>query len=334
MAKPRIFISSTFYDMRQIRADLDSFIQDLGYECVRNEVGTIPYGKDERLENYCYKEIANSDILISIIGGRFGSESKSNDADSDIESRSSISQKELQTAIENKKQVYIFIEKNVQAEFETYLLNKSAENIKYRYVDDVRIYKFIETIRTLDSNNNTKDFETVTDITTYLKEQFAGLFQRFLDQQERTKEINLIKEMKSTSETLNNLVKFLRDQNTDQAQQIDEILMISHPLINKLKECLNINFNFYIRGYSDLNNLLASRGYKPSTSSDETEEDKYYEWTSSYPDGYDTLRISRNLFDDGNSLKNILAADWQTDYVELIRSQFAQFISSDDDLPF
>lgn len=32
MAKPRIFISSTFYDLKQVRSDLDNFITGLGYE--------------------------------------------------------------------------------------------------------------------------------------------------------------------------------------------------------------------------------------------------------------------------------------------------------------
>lgn len=76
MAKPRVFISSTFYDLKQIRSDIDSFIQNLGYESIRNEEGNIPYGKDKSLEDYCYKEIKSVDILISIIGGRYGSESK------------------------------------------------------------------------------------------------------------------------------------------------------------------------------------------------------------------------------------------------------------------
>ena len=30
MAKPRIFISSTFYDLKQIRTDLDNFIKAWG----------------------------------------------------------------------------------------------------------------------------------------------------------------------------------------------------------------------------------------------------------------------------------------------------------------
>jgi hypothetical protein len=55
MARPRIFISSTFYDMRTLRDDLDRFIRDHGYEPVRHERGHIPYGADEKPENYAYR---------------------------------------------------------------------------------------------------------------------------------------------------------------------------------------------------------------------------------------------------------------------------------------
>ena len=161
MAKPKLFLSSTFYDLRQIRTDLDLFVENLGYDIIRNEEGDIPYGKDEALEEYCYKEIKGIDILISIIGGRYGTESK--------RGNNSISQLELKTALKENKQVYIFIEKNVLSEYETYMLNKDRE-ISYRFVDDKRIYNFIEEIKSLPNNNNIKGFETASDISKYLKE--------------------------------------------------------------------------------------------------------------------------------------------------------------------
>lgn len=76
MAKPRVFISSTYFDLKNIRADLERFIKSQGYEPVLNERGHIAYGTKEKLEEYCYKEIQISDILISIVGGRYGSQSK------------------------------------------------------------------------------------------------------------------------------------------------------------------------------------------------------------------------------------------------------------------
>jgi hypothetical protein len=150
MAKPRVFVSSTFYDLKQVRSDLEHFIRELGYESVLNEHGNIPYGNQERLEQYCYKEIELVDILVSIIGGRFGSNAG--------ESSYSISQMELKTTLKLGKQVYVLIEKAVYSEFETYLHNKNVEGIKYRHVDTPNIYMFIEEARALPVNNTIASF--------------------------------------------------------------------------------------------------------------------------------------------------------------------------------
>ena len=105
MARPRIFISSTYYDLKNVRADLERYIGDRGFEPVLNERGQIPYGNEKRLEEYCYEEIEHCDILVSIIGGRFG-------ADSSHEPHS-ISQMELKTAIEKTRPVYVFVERQI-----------------------------------------------------------------------------------------------------------------------------------------------------------------------------------------------------------------------------
>jgi hypothetical protein len=115
MAQPRVFISSTFYDLKQVRVDLERFIKQMGYEPVLNESGKIAYGTDKKLEEYCYREIDLCDVVVSIVGGRFGSDSQQDPY--------SISQMELKTAIERGKAVYIFIERSVRAEFSTYLKN-------------------------------------------------------------------------------------------------------------------------------------------------------------------------------------------------------------------
>ncbi len=119
MAKPRIFISSTFYDLKQVREDLERFIRELGYESVRYEIGEVPYGSDEAPESYAYREVELCDAIISIIGGRFGTESQ-------LAEDSSISQTELQRALERGISVFTFIEKSVRSEYATYLLNKGS----------------------------------------------------------------------------------------------------------------------------------------------------------------------------------------------------------------
>jgi len=41
---------------------------------VRNETGAVPYGKDEAPERAAYREVKLCDVIVSIGGGRFGSE--------------------------------------------------------------------------------------------------------------------------------------------------------------------------------------------------------------------------------------------------------------------
>lgn len=320
MAKPRVFISSTFYDLRQIRADIDQFLRGLGYDAIRNEEGSIPYGKDERLEEYCIQEVRHSDILISIIGGRFGSESKDEASIEKYIQKSSISQRELRTAIDNQKQVYIFIDKNVSAEYQTYLLNKGNSNVNYKFVDDQRIYSFIEEIKNLGINNNIKDFETSEDITSYLREQFAGLFQRFIDDQRRVKEINLIAELERTSKNLNQLVEFISNQNKDRQEEINQILMINHPLVNWLRPKLEIKYNFYIVGYNDLNQLMMARRFNNQGEIiDQDNGEEYYMWSRSNHDNSTMyIKISKSLFDDDAQLINVLPANWKDNMAFLI----------------
>jgi len=309
MAKPRVFISSTFYDLRQVRSDIDTFIESLGYEPVRNEVGDIPYGNNESLETYCYKEIKGVDILVSIIGGRFGTESN--------KGNSSISQIELRTALEENKQVYIFIENNVLSEFETYLLNKENESMKYRYVDDKRIYQFIEDVKKLNTNNNIKAFETASDITKYLKEQFAGLLQRFLEDQTRAKETSLIKNLEKTALTLNKLVNYLSDQNKGQTEDINKILMINHPLVESLRTKLQIPYNFYIDGFEDMKQLLNANGFN-EIEPDHWERDiNVSVWANILNRNKYILNIANDLFDEDNRLKFLKKTEWKDTFLTI-----------------
>ncbi len=322
MAKPRVFISSTFYDLRHIRADLDTFVENLGYDVIRNEEGDIPYGKDEALEEYCFKEIKSIDVFVSIIGGRFGTESKRN--------TSSISQIELRTAQKENKQVYIFVEKNVLSEFETYLINRDNDLMKFKYADDKRIYSFLEEVKNLNINNNIKGFEAASDITKYLKDQFAGLFQRFLEEQTRIKEVSLIRNLEKTAQTLNKLVNFLSDENKGQTEEINRILMINHPLVEAIRTHLEIPYNFYIEGFIDLKELLDARGFKEFEPDIFEPEDFVSQWRKKTNRKEFLLTISDSLFDEDKKLKFIKRTDWDDSFVQM--SIFEE--PDDEDLPF
>ena len=327
MAKPRVFISSTYYDLKQTREDLASFLSNMGYEPVRNEEGNIPYGNEESLETYCYKEIKNVDIFVSIIGGRFGSLSQ--------ESRWSISNEELRTALKYKKQVYIFIDSQVAAEYETYLINKEGST-KYKYVDNIKIYEFIEEIKGLTSNNNIKDFSTSAQIQQYLKEQLVGLFQSFLDQQSRMKDYNLASKLESTANTLEKLVDYLREVNKGNTDAVASLLKSMHPLVHYLSSILNIDFGFWIEDLKMLNNFMESQGWESCSSQDDSVFGNNYVWKRGVKE-ITTIYISKSLFDEQMKLIDFKQSEWQDDYVT-IQTESKDLSSSSsidyNDLPF
>jgi hypothetical protein len=317
MAKPKIFISSTYYDLRHIRSDIERFIKDQGYESVLNEQGNIAYGKDEKLEDYCYKEINNVDILVSIIGGRYGSESKNDN--------NSISQMELKTAFELNKQVYIFIEKSVYNEYHFYLSNKSNETTIYTYADNVKIYQFIEFVESLPNNNTIHGFETSSDISTFLKEQWAGLFQRFLQDQTRNKELNIIKGIENTAKTLNQLVTFLTEEKRGSENAINEILLSNHPAMEQIKDLLNIPYRVFFINKEEFIDLLKARGYRESNLNLPFVDTETWEMIKG--DVKYELTYNEEIFNSDNKLKVYTKEEWNPKFITLTTSEI-------DDLPF
>lgn len=321
MAKPRIFISSTYYDLRNIRSDLERYIKERNYDPILNEKGHIPYSNRERLEEYCYKEIENCDILISIIGGRFGSTAFDGGG-------YSISQKELRTALDKGKQVYIFIEKAVLHEYRTYDQNKDNLEIinamKFSAVDDVNIYKFLEEVFSLPINNQYTGFETSNDIIQYLQEQWSSLFQSLLNDAAKQKDVKLIEELKDTAKTLKQLVTYLANEKEKGSEAINEILFANHPVFNAVKNAIGTNIRLYFTNEEELSTLMNAFRYHLDFSNADR---FYFNWI--HQDGK-MIKIAKTIFSDDSKLKPIDVNEWNKNYVqEIMKSS-----DLDDDLPF
>lgn len=191
MARPRIFVSSTYYDLKHIRNSLEVFIDNLGYESVLYEQGDIPFHHSNPLDVSCYEEIKRCHILVLIVGGRYGSAASEQDSEKgkSLDFYNSVTKREYETARNNDIPIYIFIEKNVLSEYRTYKNNRENSTIKYAHVDDVQIFKLIDEIYAQGRNNLVKDFENFDNISSWLKDQWAGLFADYLSDRSRDKEL-------------------------------------------------------------------------------------------------------------------------------------------------
>ena len=308
MARPRVFISSTFYDLRQVREDLERFIRELGYEPIRNETGAIPYEKREKLETSAFREVEMSDMLVSIVGGRFGSESNDDPG-------YSISQAELRRALDRGIQVFIFVERGVLSEYSTWQLNKADPDVKYRFVDNPKIYEFVEQLYALPRNNPVAPFETSIDIVEYLRAQWSGLFQRFLQQQTRVAEVELIQELTATAQTLRELVSFLTEERSNKDEAIRNILLASHPAFRKFAELTNTPYRVFFTTEAELNAWLKARNWTP-IDTDNLDKGSVAEWMNQAGTKY--LRMTVDLFDKAGRLKVIANEEWKPKWLQLL----------------
>lgn len=118
------------------------------------------------------------------------------------------------------------------------------------------------------------------------------------------------------------LVDYLKQEHDGKDEEISKIVRVNHPIVGRLKELLNIPYNFYIDGEKDLKALLNARSYYYQKDEDA--------WVRDAKDKQLVLKISSELFEN-NHLKNLRPQDWKDEYVvmETIEKQ-----DGNDDLPF
>ncbi len=177
MPAPRVFISSTCYDLKYIRENLKFFIKNLGYDPVLSEEGSIFYDPKLHVQDACLAEVPSCQLFVLIIGGRYGSKFKDDDK--------SITNKEFLEAVNAKIPVFALIEQGVYDQYFVYQSNLGnklidAKKINYPSVDSTKIFEFISEVQSQSINNALIPFSDFESIQSYLKQQWASMFQRFL----------------------------------------------------------------------------------------------------------------------------------------------------------
>jgi hypothetical protein len=177
MAIPRVFVSSTWYDLRYIRENLKYFIKTLGYEPVLSEEGAVFYDPRVHVQDACVSEIPNCQLFILIIGGRHGAAFK--------DSLQSVTNTEYLEAARLKIPVFALVEQSVYNDFHLFQANRrnadvDATKISYPSADNTRIFEFIESVRANSINNALVRFRDFADMEAYLRQQWAGLMFSFL----------------------------------------------------------------------------------------------------------------------------------------------------------
>ena len=157
MNKLNIFVSSTCYDLSQIRADLFDFIENLGNNPILSEYLNFPVNPAKNTITNCIDAVKDSaDIFILVIGNRYGNT---------VNNGKSITNSEFLTARNKGIPIYVFILKSVLNVIPIWKTNKSADYSSV--VDNTAIFEFICEIREdnkirVHANTNPKRAHSVT----------------------------------------------------------------------------------------------------------------------------------------------------------------------------
>jgi hypothetical protein len=172
-------ISSTYYDLKQIRKDLRQFIEEeLGYTAFISEDSSFPIDHDVDAIANCRRRVEeDADILVVVVGHRYGY----------VESASgkSVTNLEYLTARPKGITIYAFIEKSAMALYNLWREKPGTDFGKQ--VDDSALFEFIDQLR---AQIWTHEFESAQEIISVLRQQLAHKMHRLLSLDLKLKPLN------------------------------------------------------------------------------------------------------------------------------------------------
>ena len=172
---PNVFLSSTMYDLSELRAQLRQFVEKLGWRAVMSEHDSFPIDANRTtVENSRRNVRENADVFVMVVGARYGSV--------DDESDKSVTNLEFIEARARGVPVYVFVSRDVLAQLRVWKANPGADYSDV--VDTPRVFEFIDSFRE-GGEVWTFEFATAEDIVNTLRNQFTYLVQDALELRQR-----------------------------------------------------------------------------------------------------------------------------------------------------
>jgi len=170
---PRVFISSTFYDLRHVRTAIKEFFESLGFEAVLSENFDVFYERGQSVQMSCLKEINECDMYVLVIGTRYGSVFPNDTL--------SITHREYREAIQVKLPIFAFVDKYAYDDYKVFCKNRNnphvdASKIQYFSVREPQVFELISEVESRTTDNALICFNQIAEIIDCLRKQVARMF--------------------------------------------------------------------------------------------------------------------------------------------------------------
>jgi hypothetical protein len=179
--KPSVFVSSTCFDLGQIRADIRDLIKTFGLDPVLSEYDSFPVYSDSDTISSCLQNVREkADIFILIVGKRYGHQTDNGKSITNLE------------YLEAKKKgipVYVFVNSHVMNILPLWKNNPDGDFSTH--VENNKVLEFIDQLTHFKSNWVYK-FDSAKEIKSALIQQIPYLFMDSLVARKKLTENNLV----------------------------------------------------------------------------------------------------------------------------------------------
>lgn len=190
--KPTVFISSTCYDLSNIRSQLKDMLEkEIGLEALLSEYPSFPINPTIGTVDNCLRNVKErADIFVLIIGKRYGNTTDNGRSITNLEY---LSAKELSIPI------YVFVHKDVMDNL--YFWKKDKDKDFSSIVENVKVFDFVEEVRDIDKKW-VQEYESENEILNYLKLQLMYLFNDSIRKRQEIIESNISQKVLENSSSI------------------------------------------------------------------------------------------------------------------------------------
>lgn len=164
---PSVFISSTVEDLRHIRDAVRATVDEIGYRPVMSEYAEIGYMNGDAAEGACYKTVDECQIVVLIVGKRYGSRSR-------VDSDRTVTENEFDVAAKGGSRIITLVDQDVWTFKKVYENNTPSSKVKFPGMNDpTRTFEFLNRISALPSRNAIIPFSNASEVRDVIKRQLA-----------------------------------------------------------------------------------------------------------------------------------------------------------------
>lgn len=212
----------------------------------------------------------NSDMVILIIGGEYGSAASGEKKDG-FKEYMSVTRNEFRTAVDAGIPIFVMIDKKVMAEYGVYDANyddieKENRRMTFPTTKNINVFRFIKEIKGI-VTLPIQEFEQSADIKGFISKQWADMFKNYLsalrNEKENRKIESSVNEMKDLIQKMNVMLdsvgkNVLSKDNPEEYDEVinqQEIISFCNSIVNAYS--VRVNSNVDINSFDERQKIIS-----------------------------------------------------------------------------